>query len=252
MTVPAIVLHDRGLAVFLDVDGTLLDIADTPDAVVVPPELSRLLAGLRAHPVHAVALISGRSLAALDQLFAPQYFPAAGLHGVERRDAAGVIHRLSVESSQIPAVRAGLAALVSSHPALLLEDKGQTLALHFRADPGLEPLAEAAMADALTHAGPGYHLQRGKAVIELKPRSATKRTAIEAFMGEVPFRGRVPVFVGDDVTDEDGFAAVNAQGGLSVRVGARGGTVARQTLPDVGAVHAWLQTLTAGRPVHEQ
>lgn len=252
MTVLATVPKDHGLAVFLDVDGTLLDIADTPDAVVVPPGLTRLLADMQAHPVHAFALISGRSLAALDRLFAPHRFPAAGLHGVERRDAAGVIHRLPIQSARLATVRAALLALVRSHPAFLLEDKCQALALHFRGAPDLEPLAESAMADALLHAGPDYHLQRGKAVIEMKPRAGTKRTAIEAFMGEEPFRGRVPVFIGDDVTDEDGFAAVNSQGGLSVRVGARGDSVARETLPDVATVYSWLQALFAGKSVHEQ
>ncbi len=232
-----------GLAVFLDVDGTLLDIATTPDAVVVPSGLTSLLAALQARPGHAMALISGRSLATLDRLFSPCRFPAAGLHGIERRDARGTIHRAGVDTAGLVGARATLSRRVAGEPGLLLEDKGLTLALHYRREPGLEPLARAAMAEALSQAGSGWHLQPGKAVIELKPCAANKATAIEAFMQEPPYAGCRPVFIGDDVTDEDGFAAVNAMGGLSVRVGDGHATHAREILPDVGAVYAWLNGL---------
>jgi trehalose 6-phosphate phosphatase len=232
------------LAVFLDVDGTLLDIATKPDAVVVPPELPPLLAALQVRLVHAMALISGRPLATLDRLFSPFRFPAAGLHGVERRDARGIVCQAVVDTAGLDQARALLAARLVACPGLLIEDKGLALALHYRSNPGLEPVAGEMMAAALALAGEAWHLQPGKAVIELKPRMANKATAIGAFMREVPYAGRRPVFIGDDVTDEDGFAAVNAMGGLSIRVGDGGATThAMENLADVGAVYAWLQGL---------
>jgi trehalose 6-phosphate phosphatase len=204
---------------FLDVDGTLLEIAPTPDAVRVEDSLRQLLQGVRSALDDAVALVSGRALAALDELFAPQRWPAAGLHGLERRDAAGHVHTCGPDAGRLDEARREFAALAARAPGVLFEDKGRSLALHYRAVPDQEAALRRAVQAIATDLGPEYHLLEGKRVFELKPAVATKAEAILAFMREPPFAGRRPIFVGDDVTDLDGFAAVERVGGLSVAVG---------------------------------
>ncbi len=230
-------------ALFLDVDGCLLPFAPRPDAVEVPPALLARLAVLQQALGGALALISGRNLATLDQLFAPQVFAAAGLHGVERRR----LGHTGIAGDAPPAlVRARDAAtvLIDAHPGALVEDKGAALGLHWRmVAPEHKAAAELALrafaAGALSGL-PDYQLQPGDHVIELRPRHADKGSAILAFLEEMPFKGRVPVFAGDDLTDEPGFSAVNAHGGISVLVGDRAGSAARSRLPDPAAIHAWL------------
>jgi trehalose 6-phosphate phosphatase len=234
----------RGRALFLDVDGTLLEIAESPDAVRVPERLKDLLAKLVAREGGAVALVSGRQLRQLDELFAPLKFAAAGLHGLERRDARGRYFGASDPSlATLPAfarARVAMTGFAWHHPELVFEDKGLTLALHFRRAPALESEVAAFVGTLLADLGPSFQLQAGKCVLEIRPATGSKRTAIEAFMKEAPFAGRRPLFVGDDVTDEDGFAAVNALGGDSIRVGPFAGTRARWQLPDVAGVLDWL------------
>ena len=236
-------VRDRPWALFLDVDGTLLDIVDRPDAVHVPSELGRTLAAAAEREEGAFALVSGRSLAQLDALFAPHRFCAAGLHGLERRNARGEVLRPPVSEADLAVARARIAAFVRRDPGLLLEDKTLSLALHFRRAPQFEEQARRTMQELLTELGPQMQLQEGKCVLELKPAGASKRTAIEAFMHEAPFAGRVPVFAGDDVTDEDGFAAVNALGGHSIRVGAEGTTRASYRVEGVAELREWLQSM---------
>lgn len=232
-----------GWALFLDVDGTLLEIAPTPDATTVPAGLKELLVSLQGRARGALALISGRSLAQIDALFAPLRLPAAGLHGLERRTAAGVRQDV-VTIHEVP-LAAGryLSQIVGRHPGLLLEDKGATVALHYRMAPDLQQVAQEAMEIALRRAGPGYALLDGKMVIELKPAGTSKSHAIAAFMSEPPFNGRAPIFVGDDHTDEAGFEYVNRVGGLSIQMGATPHRGAKCHLPDVPALHAWLGSL---------
>ncbi len=243
----------RNRALFLDVDGTLLEIADSPDAVRVPAHLKELLARLASQEAGALALVSGRRLTQLDELFAPHRFAAAGLHGVERRDATGEYSRVSHASlAALPGfarARVAMTALAYHHPELLFEDKGLALALHFRRAPALEGEVLTLMNAVLADVGPAFHLQAGKSVLELKPAAGSKRTAIELFMNESPFRGRLPIFVGDDLTDEDGFAAVNAMGGDSIRVGPVAHTVARWHFNDVQQVVAWLSRSLDGETV---
>jgi len=238
--------RQQGWALFLDVDGTLLEIAETPDAVHVPAQLIRTLTDVAQREAGALALISGRSLAQLDRLFAPARFAAAGLHGLERRDAAGSLIRPRQLDQALNAARQRLAAFVSPHPGLLLEDKGLTLALHYRRAPELEGEVRRVVTALATRLGQGFHVQEGKCVLELKPVGFSKRTAIEAFMREAPFRGRRPVFAGDDVTDEDGFLAVNAMGGYSIRVGNDAPTAAQYRVPNVETLRAWLSRECAG------
>lgn len=233
-------------ALFLDVDGVLLDFAHAPDAVHVPAALVERLDELHAQLDGALALISGRSIATLDALFAPLTLPCAGLHGLERRNG-GDMHRLHADASGLDAVRAAALVVAARYPGALVEDKGIALALHWRA----EPLAAAdlqALAASAAMRLPGYHLQPGDHVVELKPAGADKGVAIEAFLQESPFAGRTPVFAGDDLTDEHGFEAVNLRGGISVLVGTREPSAARHALTDIVAVQRWLGVRDASRP----
>ena len=232
-------------ALFLDVDGTLLAIAATPTAVHVPDRAVGLLAGLRDKLAGALALVSGRSIADLDRLFAPLRLPVAGAHGTERRDAAGRLHGRDCSAALAPA-RHLLLPWVAAHSGVILEDKGAALALHYRRAPELEAAARDVMAAALVAVGPAFHIQDGKKVVEITVETASKGFAIAQFMAEPPFVGRLPVFVGDDLTDEDGFEAVNRFGGHSVAVGVNRATHARWHLRDDRQVLAWLESNAGG------
>jgi len=234
-------------ALFLDVDGTLLAIAPHPDAVRVSNDLLRLLAGLNERIGGALALVSGRAIANLDVLFDPLRLPCAGVHGLERRGADAVLHRSDAASLLAP-LKPAVADFVHARKGLLLEDKQQSLAVHFRNAPACEDEAEAFLRRLIASEAKNLELKRGKMVFEVKPSGANKGTAIAAFMDEQPFAGRKPVFIGDDVTDEDGFEVVNGLGGLSIRVGHGEHTAAPYNLPDEAAVQAWLRGwLTGGR-----
>ena len=215
-----------------------MELASSPSAVRVEPETKDLLHGLHLATGGAVALISGRSLHDLDLLFRGA-LPAAGQHGLERRNGRGDVWKLHVPASSMSLARARIAALASRHRALLVEDKGLSLALHFRAAPQLEREMHDAMRAIVAELGDGYVMQPGKLVVELRPAGSDKGEAIAMFMREPPFRGRVPVFIGDDATDEHGFAMVNAMSGHSLKVG-DGPSIARWRLPDVRAVERWL------------
>lgn len=230
-------------AYFFDIDGTLVDLAGSPSAVRVGAGLPPLIEALVRETGGAVALISGRSLADIDRLF-PGQLPAAGQHGVERRTATGVVHRHQLPTAPLNRVRRRLASFVAAHPPLLLEDKGESLALHYRGAPRLADAAHRVMRAMRATAGRQYVLQPGKRVIELKPAGRNKGAAIREFMREAPFLGRTPVFIGDDATDEAGFAVVNRLRGCAIKVGA-GRTAARWRLPHTRAVASWLRN---GRP----
>jgi trehalose 6-phosphate phosphatase len=225
-------------ALFLDVDGCLIDFADAPDAVRVPRRLPSLLARLAGRLSGAVALVSGRPLAGLDRLFSPLRLPAAGLHGLELRNGT----RLK-PAPEVPAALAGIhdeaTTLASTWPGALVEDKGPALGLHWRGAPAARD-ALRALAEAALPRLPGYRLQHGDSVVELRPADGDKGAAIAALLEEAPFRGRVPVFAGDDITDESGFATVNARGGISVLVGAREPSAAHYALRSPNAVRRWL------------
>jgi trehalose 6-phosphate phosphatase len=230
-------------ALFLDVDGTLVEIAATPAAVRVPPRLIPTLTSLRDRLGGAIALVSGRDLADLDRLVAPLQLPAAGAHGAERRSATGAVHVKPVADSLAPA-EAFLVRFVAAHKGALLERKQGSVALHYRNVPWLEPAAQVVTAAAAAAVGPEFHVQPGKKVLEIKAASVGKGRAIAEFMAEPPFAGRVPVFVGDDRTDEDGFDVVNALGGHSIAVGTARGTRARWRFADENHVLNWLETET--------
>lgn len=230
-------------AVFLDVDGTLLEIAATPHAVVVPDTLRKILLDLQRRLDGALALISGRSIQTLDALFAPLQFPCAGIHGNERRTSNGVLLQPQISKPALQQAHRQLAELAATRDGLLLEDKGHALALHFRLAPWLQQEVERAMEAAQALLGESFTLQAGKSVLELRPSGASKGTAVQAFMRETPFAGRTPLYVGDDVTDESAFAAINALGGTSIRVGKPAPTQAQHRLESIAAVRSWLRSI---------
>ncbi|MBK0391202.1 trehalose-phosphatase [Ramlibacter algicola] len=219
-------------ALFLDFDGTLVDIAPEPGAIVVPCSLVPTLSALQTYLGGAVAVVSGRSIRELDTYLAPLQLPVAGVHGAERRDASGALDR--VEPASLEEVTRAALALRARDARLLVEEKGTSVALHYRRAPELERECIDAMAAAVDRSE-GLALLRGKMVVEAKPCGASKGAAIEAFLREPPFAGRTPVFVGDDVTDEAGFEAVQRLGGLGVKVG-EGPSAAWQRLADPGAL----------------
>ncbi len=232
-------------AYFFDIDGTLVDLADSPARARLDPAFRQLIEDLYRASGGAVALISGRSIADTDRLFLDHRLPVAGQHGVERRDAGGRISRHAFPADELDRARRQLAAAVARRPGLLLEDKGLSLALHYRQAPRLAGYAHRLVRTLVAGRGAEYCVQAGKRVVEMKPAGRDKGVAVLEFMREAPFRGRTAVFVGDDVTDEYGFATVNRLGGHSVKVG-RGPTVAQWRLPDVAAVRAWLERAGAG------
>jgi len=224
---------------FLDIDGTLLDIAERPQLVRIDDDLGHLLATLRDASGGAVALISGRSVAEIDRLFG-RNFCVAGQHGAERRDATGKVHQHRVPLAGLRKAHERLRLMAAEHPALVLEDKGMNLALHYRLAPELGATVHEALRRLVGELGDDFELQAGKMVMEIKPSGKDKGTAIAEFLGEVPFQGCLPVFIGDDLPDEFGFELINRVGGCSVKVG-EGSSAAHWRLPNADAVRAWLK-----------
>ena len=232
-------------AFFLDVDGTLLEIADTPSAVRVDRELLELIGRLFRISGGAVALVSGRSISDLEELLGMRRLPLAGQHGLERRDSAGRLWIHAAPPGAKCAIKDALLPVLNRHPGLLLEDKGLALALHYRQAPHLAAYAHRLMARLMREVGGQLELQKGKRVIEIKPAGIDKGTAVAEYLTESPFRGRHPVFIGDDLNDEHGFAEVNRMGGISIKVGS-GTSCARYRLPHVAAVREWLNEALKG------
>jgi trehalose 6-phosphate phosphatase len=236
-------------ALFLDVDGTLLEVAATPESVYVSEGLKILLNELSERLGGALALISGRTIEDLDRLFAPLRFCASGVHGAERREANGRLVRAALEHDDLREAHAELMGFVRAHDGLLLEDKSFALALHYRLAPHLEEAAHELMRATLERLGSKYLLQPGKRVLEIRPAAWSKGTAVRSFLQEAPFAGRAPIYIGDDVTDEHAFEAVNELQGLSVRVGDAVATRARFRLPTVTDVHKWLSQFPPPAPL---
>lgn len=235
-----------GIALFLDVDGTLLELATAPQAVSVPEELRERLRTLCHASGGAVALVSGRAITDLDALFAPLTLPSAGLHGFEHRGASGTYCRRALPSAAaLESARRAMLEISRRHAGLQMEDKRFALALHYRGAPHLEDMVVDAMRDLAAQVADDLELQRGKMVVELRPAGATKAEAVAALLAEAPFAGRLPIVVGDDLTDEPAFELVNRRGGLSVLVGAPRPSAARARLADVTAVRSWLGQLLA-------
>ncbi|HEV7985343.1 MAG TPA: trehalose-phosphatase [Steroidobacteraceae bacterium] len=229
-----------GHALYLDIDGTILDLAPSPDSVEVPVGLVPLLQRLSLKLDGAVAFVSGRSIAAIDALFQPLKLPAIGVHGGEIRVGAECI---TIDESLVAELQHALPLLreaIAPMQGVWLENKRCAIALHYRKVPerGREVLKVAEL--VVAGLGPVFAVLVGKCVVEIRPRHLTKGLGMQRLMEQEPFRGRSPIFAGDDVTDEDAFELVNQLGGISVRVGAPAPTVATCTLADPDQLRRWL------------
>jgi trehalose 6-phosphate phosphatase len=233
------IVHDDAL--FLDLDGTLIDLAETPDAVSVAPGLVDALQALGLQLGGRLAIVSGRPIEQIDALLAPLVLPAAGVHGMQRRGADGVLHSAPLPS--LAAARACADALAESHPGVWVEEKYGALAVHFRQVPDAGPLCKAALADVV-RATPDLLLMEGKMIVEVKAAGVDKGTAIRDFFATTPFAGHRPVFIGDDTTDEAGFAIVQAGGGIAIKVGT-GPSAAQHRIGSPSELRAALARLLA-------
>lgn len=203
-------------ALFLDFDGTLIDIAYRPDAIVTPPDLPGLLARVGAALDGAVAIVSGRPLMQIDRLLSPYRGPAAGEHGcqIRRPDLGCAPHPEAIPMPLLDALR----TLQNVYPGVLLEEKAHCAAVHYRQAPEAETAIRTRLSALELHCEGRFELVEGKMVFEFRPRGFSKGRAVLDFMSRAPFKGRFPVFVGDDVTDLDGMAACERLGGAGYNV----------------------------------
>lgn len=226
-------------ALFLDVDGTLIDIAPTPDSVKIPEGLVDLLMRLHSRLDGALALISGRRIETLDTLFAPLQLPCAGLHGLEWRDSSGREARAAVDPTALKAIGAAARRVSEAFPSVLVEDKVFSIAFHFRRaklhQPALRAMIEEIALDT------GFVIQPGIDVYELKPPGNDKGSALHIFMRDAVFRHRLPIYIGDDLTDEHALAAAQKFSGIGIQVGTNMPNPARFGLADPTAVLNWLR-----------
>ena len=235
---------EPGWALFLDVDGTVLHLRATPDEVRRCDRVCRILDELLPCLGGAIGLVSGRPIDELDELFRPHRLPAAGQHGLERRDVHGR-RRAGPAPPGLDRLRAGLKASAAGAPGIIVEEKSHAVAVHYRQAPETADALQDLVRSMVREHAPEMQVMNGHMVIEIKPASANKGSAIRDFMAEAPFRGRTPVFIGDDTTDEDGFTHVAKAGGYAIRVGHSDRTAARHVLSDVDEVVAWLETWPA-------
>ena len=242
----------NGCAILLDIDGTLLDLARTPREVWVPPGLAATLHALHERTGGALALVSGRSLNDIDLIFAPERFPAIGGHGAETRlaiDSEAVATHAPPMDQEL---KRRLAAIARLSPGILLEDKGYSLALHYR----LAPHAEKAIYEAVSLIradlpNAPIEVLPGKCVCEIKQAGFDKATGVRELMTHAPFSGRYPIFIGDDVTDESVFAAMPDLGGLAFSVGRHAQGVAGH-FDEPTNVRAWLARLIDGKALADR
>src|SRR3954447_5193751 len=245
-TVPvprSLVPHLSETAILLDIDGTLLDLMPTPREVWVPPGLAKTLNRLLARTNGALALVSGHSLNDIDLIFAPEQFPAVGGHGAEMRiswDSEAVATHAPPMDKEL---KRRLATIAKLSPGILLEDKGYSLALHYR----LAPHAEKAIYEAVSLIradlpNAPIEVMPGKCVCEIKHSGFNKATGVLELMTHEPFKGRRPIFIGDDVTDESVFAIMPDLGGLAFSVGRRAKGVANH-FDEPRDVREWLARL---------
>ena len=233
-------------ALFLDFDGTIADIVVDPSEVRVETASILHLTTIYRRLNGALAIVSGRSIADIDGRLKPLLLPVAGVHGLTRRNAEGSVEMASVDGDLVHDVVQKLEPFVRLHPGLLLEPKWGAVALHYRVRPELERDCIAALEAAVLPLAATAEILHGKMVVEAKFARHDKGTAVRRFMSEKPFKNRRPIFVGDDVTDEDGFAAVIDLQGLAVKVGL-GPSVATTRFNDAASFRDWL-ALIAEQP----
>jgi trehalose 6-phosphate phosphatase len=236
-------------ALFTDIDGTLLGVAPTPDAVRVPADLVMVLDAVMRGVGGAFAVLTGRPIAKADRLLAPLAFVAAGVHGTElRSEPHGPISALA---PSIPAsVMRAVEDLESVAPGALVEPKGCGVAVHYRAAPGLREVVEREMAAIIAASSADLVLRPGRMVLEALPRGYSKGTALAALARAPPFEGRLPIMVGDDAGDESAFAAAGQLGGLALRVAGEHFTTDMADFGGVDSVHAWLKALAGKLASH--
>jgi trehalose 6-phosphate phosphatase len=226
-------------ALFLDFDGTLVDLAETPDAIQVPAGLQPLLRRLEERLSGRLAIVSGRSIADLERYLPHGNIALAGSHGLELRLADGERVPLHLPVG-LDEVRAQVRDFAQAREGLLVEGKPAGVALHYRRAPGHGSEASTFM-EGLGEAS-GLMVQHGHMVVELRPAGADKGDAVRAFMAQPHYAGARPVFVGDDLTDEHAFHAAAALGGAGILVGPGRDSAALYRLPSVAAVSAWLES----------
>jgi trehalose 6-phosphate phosphatase len=234
----------RKTALFLDFDGCLVDIADRPDAVIVPPALPKLLRGVHDRLGGAVALITGRNIEDLRRHLPDFTGAIAGSHGAELALPGGAITALHRQSFDLAALHGAAQSIAATHPLLLIEPKPHGVGIHYRAKPDLQSYVETALEGLLAHF-PGLMLQKSKMAAELRPKDISKGGALARLMGIAPFAGRVPVYAGDDLTDEPAMAEAQRMGGFGVKIG-EGDSIARFRLLDPAAVAIWLGATLGG------
>ena len=227
-------------ALFLDLDGTLFDFALRPGDVVVAPGLRQSLARLSSRLHGALALVSGRPLTEIDALIGSGH-AAAGVHGAQLRHADGSIECAAITPSDLDSVRALTATIAARTPGVIIEDKSDAIALHYRGAPHAQDALERSALALLAVAGSGFALQHGNHVIEIKPADCDKGIAVGQLMQRVPFAGRTPWMIGDDLTDEHAFERVNVLGGISVIVGSRRPTAAQYAFRAPDSARRWLE-----------
>ena len=230
-------LITEGTCLFLDLDGTIAPIMPSPSGVVPVAARTDLLRRLADRLEGRLAIVSGRTIAEVDRILDGVVIAVAGVHGLERRTAHGELSRANPDPA-LDIVRAALPRLVDRHPGILPEDKGLSMTIHYRGRPDAEADIRAFARDLAARTD--LVLQLGKSVAELRGPGAGKGSAIRAFLKEPPFAGGRPIYLGDDLTDEDGFAAVKALSGVGVLVGSPRPTEATRRLADVDAALAWL------------
>ena len=236
---PALNRIAQHCAIFLDFDGTLVNLERSPDQVVVDGGLLYLLDELYVATGGALAVFSGRSIDNMDALLAPLCLPLSAIHGAQRRRADGTVERCSVPATQVWQTRMTLRMRLRRYKGLFIEDKGCAFAVHYRGAVSVPLSRLRADLEALAAASRGmFEVQEGADVLELQPRACNKAAALERFMSEAPFAGRFPIFIGDDQTDRAAFAAVGRVNGMGIAVGSR--VTAPWWLPDPAAVRSWL------------
>lgn len=231
------------VALFLDFDGTLVEIAASPSAVRVAPGLNELLAQVAWRLNGAVAVITGRPIDVIDKHLKGSVRAVAGIHGAERRTSLGHVIQVEFPARLLDPAREALSIFCRAHPGVRAEDKGISIALHYRNAPSLGETCRAIIGECAADSHGQLERLDGNMVVELKPTAVRKASAMSAYMNEPPFAGRRPVFVGDDLTDESAFIAVSQTNGYGVIVGPRTPTAASSRLSSVAALHDWLTTL---------
>jgi trehalose 6-phosphate phosphatase len=239
-THPAPPLPDSPIALFLDIDGTIAPLASTPQDARIPGETLAILRMLRQYTNGSVALISGRNLADIDRI-SDDVFPAAGQHGLELRTDS-TVEAGAHDTGAMTEVAKEIRHFTDSHPLLLVEDKGLSVAVHYRRAPELAAMVEEKLSSLAAHHADRLCLQRGKMVAELRMAGGGKGNAIQRLLRTPAFAGKMPVFAGDDSTDEDGFIAVNALHGMSIKIGG-GESVAQWRVASVEDFTSWLRCL---------